>query len=170
MADELTPRDRYYEELKQSGQYIAVQPGGRSPWFRRGWWWLRGRYRAVRSRYLSWRHPRWLYVQPEFSIRPEHAPPAVWEDGGWAGAVVLWAGWGGGAIWLEKLPLSPELKEDLSAWTFEYDGVVWDDPLVAEHEPAYWRDYLERGRLLHRRVREELGPDWRVDWHDPWPT
>lgn len=67
-----------------------------------------------------------------------------------------------------RLGLSPDLVKGLNEWAAEYDSILhWDDPASStfpseEAENAF----AETGETLARRLAQELGPGWRVRYHD----
>jgi hypothetical protein len=62
---------------------------------------------------------------------------------------------------LDRLDLSPELRQELRAWSDEYDQLADTDHRFPS--PAARRAFHVRWRELAERLAEELGPRWRVE-------
>jgi hypothetical protein len=82
------------------------------------------------------------------------------------------------ATWLEEgaeynvdpstLGLSAQLQADLAAWSEDYTATLnQGDPASSGFPNATAeRLWIERGRVLARRVAEELGPSAEVRYHE----
>jgi hypothetical protein len=81
----------------------------------------------------------------------------------------FWPEYGGGPLWTEmgqsvdlsNLEVSTDLKTQLSTWNLEYD----DSKLPFETNDVQW---LEAGKELLARLRNELGGDYQVIVTEPW--
>lgn len=77
------------------------------------------------------------------------------------------SGLGECSISLESLPLSRRLREQLRAWAARYDARLHtDNKWQSQEDEALW---LSDGRALLTSVREELGPDYDVQYFEEPP-
>ena len=68
------------------------------------------------------------------------------------------------------LPISDGLKRDLDAWARAFDAILdMDDPANKGgfQSPQARDDFTARGADLARRLRDELGPAWEIEFRPP---
>ena len=69
-----------------------------------------------------------------------------------------------------SLPISEGLQRDLDAWARAFDAILdMDDPANKGgwETPKARDDFAARGAHLAQRLRDELGPDWQIDYWPP---
>ena len=79
--------------------------------------------------------------------------------------------YGNGNIAPEELPISDDLRKDLDRWAEAYDAT-----LNQEYPPDTSRLSTETKRALHEEglrlgaeLQKQLGADYNVDYHSPFP-
>ena len=88
----------------------------------------------------------------------------------------------GTMVWLDQLPLSEGLRQDLSVWASRADKAQWDEvnewgrgirqvPEMPENlvEGPYVEidpQIRQDGLALWHRVQDELGSSYQVEWMD----
>ena len=63
-----------------------------------------------------------------------------------------------------ELPISQELKHDLSAWEEKYDATLdWDDPISSGFKSEQEEEqFIKDGENLQKRLQQELGSGFKV--------
>lgn len=82
----------------------------------------------------------------------------------YGGEAVWWMGHRAGVVDVQELPITDELRNDIKRWADVYADTLEDnDPVVSGFESDEARDkYDAEGRVLWKRLQEELSPDWDV--------
>jgi hypothetical protein len=67
---------------------------------------------------------------------------------------------------LEELPISSDLKSAIKVWDDEYQATFDSDypPDSSFPTPEAKKAHVERGATLAKRLQEELGPTYRVEY------
>ena len=79
--------------------------------------------------------------------------------------------YGNGNIAPEELPISAELQKDLTRWAKAYDATLNQEypPDTSGLSTETKRSLHEEGLRLQVGLQKQLGDDYYVDYHSPFP-